>query len=59
MFKKISKIHNRSVPKELQKELAATAQPGKDVEVRLIDKQHEEYVAPAYVAYGGEGQTMG
>lgn len=52
-------LAERSVPKELQKELAATAQPGKDVEVRLIDKQHEEYVAPAYVAYGGEGQTMG
>lgn len=43
------------VPKELE----ATATPGKGADVRLVDKQNEDYVAPAYVAYGGEGQTMG
>lgn len=45
----------RLVPKELE----ASATPGKGAEVRLVDKQQEEYVAPAYVAYSGEGQTMG
>lgn len=53
----ISVVDFRSslVPKELE----ATATPGKGVDVQLVDKQNEEYVAPAYVAYGGEGQTMG
>lgn len=43
----------------MPKELEAGATPGKGAEVRLVDKQNEEYVAPAYVAYGGAGQTMG
>lgn len=43
------------VPRELE----SGAVGGAPTEVRLVDKQNEEYIAPAYVAYGGEGQTMG
>lgn len=43
------------VPKELEVE----AQAGKGTDVKLVDKRNEEYVAPAYVAFGGDGQTMG
>lgn len=43
------------VPKELETE----AKAGKGTDVKLVDKRNEEYVAPAYVAFGGDGQTMG
>lgn len=43
----------------MPKELEAGATPGKGTDVKLVDKQNEEYVAPAYVAFGGDGQTMG
>lgn len=43
------------VPKELE----PSAKPGQGADVRLVDKRNEEYVAPAYVAYSGEGQKMG
>lgn len=45
----------RLVPKELE----AGATPGKGTDVKLVDKQNEDYVAPPYVAFGGDGQTMG
>ncbi|CAN0062213.1 unnamed protein product, partial [Phaeothamnion confervicola] len=32
---------------------------GDVVEVSLVDKRKEDYVAPAYIAYGGSGQTAG
>lgn len=43
------------VPKELE----ADANPASGTDVKLVDKRNEEYVAPAYVAFGGDGQTMG
>lgn len=48
--------HVRSV---VPKELESDANPGKGTDVKLVDKRNEEYVAPAYVAFGGDGQTMG
>ncbi len=47
--------HDSVVPKELE----SGSQPGQGTDVKLVDKQNEEYVAPAYVAFGGDGQTMG
>ncbi|CAM9364244.1 unnamed protein product [Choristocarpus tenellus] len=47
-------LANGVVPKELE-----TGVAGRGVDVTLVDKHEEDFVAPAYVAYGGEGQTMG
>lgn len=62
VFAVMARLHTPSwacgcslVPRELE----SGAVGGGPTEVRLVDKQNEEYVAPAYVAYGGEGQTMG
>eukprot|EP00903_Cladosiphon_okamuranus_P009992 g9478.t1 len=51
----IQDLTNGVVPKELESE----TDPGKGADVKLVDKRNEEYVAPAYVAFGGDGQTMG
>jgi len=46
------------VPRQLESEVDGTG----PLNVQLVDKREEEYVAPpppAYVAYSGEGQTLG
>eukprot|EP00752_Nemacystus_decipiens_P005684 g5144.t1 len=48
-------LTNGVVPKELE----ADSKEGYGTDVKLVDKRNEEYVAPAYVAFGGDGQTMG
>lgn len=42
------------VPRELESQ-AQNEQVG----IHVIDKRQEQYVLPAYTAFGGEGQTMG
>ncbi|CAM9140914.1 unnamed protein product [Discosporangium mesarthrocarpum] len=62
-FRRLDDPANREFLKDLSigqtpRELRVGAQGG-DVLVSLVDKHEEDYVPPAYVAYGGEGQTMG
>lgn len=48
---------DRLVPRELEGDNVR-----EQVEISLVDKRQEDYVAPpppAYTAFSGEGQTMG
>ncbi|CAM9460603.1 unnamed protein product [Ectocarpus sp. 8 AP-2014] len=63
-FRRLDDPANKDFLKDLAsglvpKELEAGATPGKGTDVKLVDKQNEDYVAPPYVAFGGDGQTMG
>lgn len=44
------------VPPELR---AMASNEGKALNVAINDKRGEDYVAPAYIAFGGEAQTLG